>query len=161
MVTSKSDNNIHCCAICNKLILNQAELRRICHANRQFYAHGQCLLWLRQLALKAYNNPPPLPTVLRSMTLSEFLLSKRPKDDVEVLTCLAYYLEKIAQPPRLLNSKIIEELLHFTGFKIKNKEAALRKATQEFVFLKHCKTNTGESYKITENGVHRVKHLPN
>jgi hypothetical protein len=161
MVASKTDNSPHCCAICNKLILNQAELRTISHANRQFHAHGQCLLQLRQLALKAYSNPPPLPTLLRPMTLSEFLLSKRPKDDVEILTCLAYYLEKHTHPPQLLNSQTIEKLLHFTGFKIKNKEAALRKATQEFAFLKLCSTNTGESYKLTKKGVQRVKHLPN
>ena len=146
------------CAICQQPIRQPAERRTIRYASQEFAAHGSCLFLLRRLLHHALGTPPPTPTLIRSPTLSEFLLIKRPRNPPEILACLAYHLQHQAGHPVPLTPSSIREHLRYTPYKIPNISAALHQAAENLDYLKHHPQTS--TYHLTQRGASLVEHLP-
>lgn len=148
------------CAVCNQLIENPAEARHVTHLSKPITAHALCLLRLRRLACKAFDMPHPSPTLTRPLTLSEFLLSKRPRTAAEILACLAYYLQNQSTHSGLIAPEEVEEHLLFTGFKVPDVHSAFISATEDVALFQRRRTKGKTVYQLTQEGIRIVERLP-
>jgi hypothetical protein len=148
------------CAICSRPIERPEDLRQVQHADKQFCAHGVCLVRLRRLACKLLEIPAPVPTIIRPLTLNEFLLAKRPRTDLEILCCIAYYQQSCKGGGKVLTADFVENQLRFSAYKISNVADALQNALDNYSYFKRKHKNDVEEFLLTEKGIRIVKELP-
>lgn len=148
------------CVLCRELIHHPAGMRTITFGNRQFPVHADCLDRLHGLLHSAFDTPLPTPTLTRSLTLGEFLLTKRPHTDTEILACIAYYHQAQTTQPVTFTAVAIDEELRYTGFKVHDFEAALRGATDQLAYLEMFSENGAIRHRLTTKGTRLVEHLP-
>ena len=148
------------CAICSRPIERIEELRHVQHAGKQFCAHGICLVRLRRLACKVFDIPAPVPTITRPLTLNEFLLAKRPRTDIEILCCVAYYQQHYMDDEKSLTVDFIESQLLFSAYKISNVAQVLQKAIETYSYFTRSYRDDKEEFLLTNQGVRIVKELP-
>lgn len=148
------------CAICQQPILRVAECRTIHHAGKEFIAHGLCLVRLRRLAFDLLETPSPIPTLTRPYGLNEFLLMKRPRTDVEILSCVAYYRQAKEKSPIALTSIDVEQQLHYTGYKVADIHTAFQQAVDSLGYFKRSLEAGSEYFFLTKKGVQMVEQLP-
>jgi len=114
---------------------------------------------LRRLACEVDGRAPSIPTLTRSLTLSEFLLSRHPQTGVDVFTCVAYYVQVKTGEKRKLTCDRVKHLLRYSAYKIANLEEVVRKAvTLGLVELRKSRVVT--HYIITAKGREVVERLP-
>lgn len=135
-------------------------MRKICSAGKDFVAHGSCLSRLRQLACELNGKTPPIPTLLRPLTLNEFLLAKRPRTSVEILLCIAYYHQALNDTSFVLTVSLVQSNLEYSAFKIDDIPSALQDATDKLAYFTCRKSNNLEKYSLTEKGRRVVVSLP-
>ncbi|MFW9986374.1 MAG: hypothetical protein ACFFDJ_07425 [Candidatus Odinarchaeota archaeon] len=148
------------CAICSRPIERLEELRHVQHAGKHFYAHGICLVRLRRLACKLFEISAPVPTIIRPLTLNEFLLAKRPRTDIEIVCCVAYYQQQYMSEKKSLTADFIENQLRFSAYKVANVAQALQKATANYSYFTQSYRIDKEEFMLTDQGVRIVKDLP-
>ncbi|MFX1577526.1 MAG: hypothetical protein ACFFCF_10170 [Promethearchaeota archaeon] len=147
------------CEICLRPIERKADIRIIRLKDSEFLAHAFCLLRLRRLACKLYQTPSPIPTLNRELTLNEFLLSKRPQNDAEIICCIASYLH-LTNPKRGLTPSMVKKELRFAAFKITDIKSAFHEASEKLGYLRKHDSLQQEAFIITEKGLSMVKRLP-
>jgi len=108
----------------------------------------------------AFDSPLPIPTLTRSLTLGEFLLTKRPRTDAEILACIAYYHEALSAQLVTFTAVVLEQELRYTGFKIHDFEAALRIARDQFAYIEVLSEKGTLRHRLTTKGTCLVEHLP-
>ena len=123
------------------------------------FAHAVCLLRLRRLACELYDTASPLPTLNRPLTLNEFLLSKRPRSDIEILCCLAFHLQHHNSKMKV-NAKTVQQQLRVSAFKIPDPASALLEGTDKFGYLKRVENEEPTHFVLTEKGLQFVRRLP-
>lgn len=148
------------CVLCRELIHDDARLRTITSGNRQFPVHATCLDRLHTMLHDAFDTPLPTPTLTRILTLGEFLLTKRPRTDGEILACIAYYHQAVTAQPVTFTAIVLDEELRYTGFKIRDFDAALRAARDQFAYLEPFSANGVTRHRLTTRGARLVEHLP-
>ncbi|MFX1563595.1 MAG: hypothetical protein ACFFDP_09855 [Promethearchaeota archaeon] len=156
----KSEFTPPICVVCHRRIMQSKELRIIHHGEKQFVAHGACLVRLRRLLCDFLNIPAPTPTITRALTLNEFLLTKRPSEDAEILACLAYYHQTRSGHPVPISKTFVKEQLRYTGYKIQDIDGGLQQAIDQLAYFEPQKKRGKTVYTLTEKGVKRVEHLP-
>lgn len=154
-----SDEEARRCEICLRPIERKSDIRIIRLKDSEFLAHAFCLLRLRRLACKLYHTPSPIPTLNRELTLNEFLLSKRPQNDVEIVCCIAFYLH-LTSSERGLTASMVEKKLHFAAFKVTNIQSAFHEASEKLGYLRKQDGPQQEAFILTEKGLSMVKRLP-
>ena len=158
-VTSPKDAGPRC-VLCRELVQHGASLRAITSGKRQFPVHAACLDHLHSLLHDAFDSPLPTPTLTRSLTLGEFLLTKRPRTDAEILACVAYYHQAQTNQPVAFTAASLDEQLRYTGFKIRNFQATLKHAVDQLAYLEACSESGMAFHRLTAKGAHLVEHLP-
>jgi len=148
------------CVLCRELIQHGARLRTITSGNRNFPVHAACLDHLHSLLHDAFDSPLPIPTLTRPLTLSEFLLTKRPHTDAEILACVAYYHQAQTNQPFAFTAASLDEQLRYTGFKVQDFRAALKHAVDQLAYLEACSDSGKAFHLLTAKGAHFVEHLP-
>lgn len=148
------------CAICLRLIEREQELRTIRHEDKEFTAHGYCLIRLRRLACNIDGMHPAMPTLTRPLTLNEFLLVKRPQSAAEILCCIAFHHQTTTDREVAISSIFVEERLQLSPFKIADVPAALKHATEVLDYFNYQKENGPGSFVLTEKGRRIVSQLP-
>jgi len=128
-------------------------------AESEFLAHSVCLLRLRRLACKMYETPSPIPTLTRPLTLTEFLLSKRPATETEILCCLAFY-QRCNASEEGLTAPMVQQQLRLSPYKISNISAALKEAAEKHGCLRNKSNTDREMFVLTEEGLNIIKQLP-
>jgi hypothetical protein len=103
---------------------------------------------------------PAMPTLTRPLTLNEFLLIKKPQNDIEILCCIGYYHQICNSQQLIMTTANLEEQLKLSPFKIANIAEALHQATEEFGCLTLQHENGIAYYSLTENGQNVVNQLP-
>lgn len=148
------------CVLCRELIHHGARLCTITSGNRQFPVHAACLDRLHSLLRDAFDSPLPIPTLTRSLTLGEFLLTKRPHSDAEILACVAYYHRGQTNQPVAFTPASLDEQLRYTAFKVRDSQATLRNAVDQLAYLEACSESGMAFHRLTAKGAHLVEHLP-
>lgn len=148
------------CVLCRELIHHSADMRIITSGNRQFPVHAACLDRLHSLLQDAFDIPLPTPTLTRSLTLGEFLLTKHPRTDAEILVCVAYYHQAQTTQPVTFTARVLEQELRYTGFKVHDFDAALRVARDQLAYLEMSSENGAIGHRLTRKGTLLVEHLP-
>jgi hypothetical protein len=148
------------CVLCREVILPSDQMRVLASGRKQFPVHVDCLDRLHDLLHEAFETPLPTPTLTRSLTLGEFLLTKRPRTDAETLACVAYYYQAQTTQPVAFTATLLDEQLRYTGFKVRDFEAALKCAVDQFAYLQVCREDETTLHRLTAKGAHLVKHLP-
>jgi hypothetical protein len=152
--------NAKVCVVCNRRILKPNEQRTIKHGNKEFTVHGACLVRLRRLLRDYFNITAPTPTITRALTLNEFLLTKRPSTDTEILVCLAYYHQTCSGKPYPISKNFVKEQLQFTGFKIQDIDGSLHQSTDQLGYFDLQKRKGKILYILTEKGTKAVERFP-
>ncbi len=129
-------------------------------AGSEFSAHGFCLVRLRRLACDIIEPASAVPTLIRPLTVNEFLLMKRPQTASEILACIAVYYQKQNGPDFVLTRRIVEDSLQFSAFKIENISKALLEASNKLGFFLWQKTGKLDEFLLTEKGRQLVIQLP-
>lgn len=148
------------CVLCREVIHHGARLRTITSGKRQFPVHAACLDHLHSLLHQAFDSPLPTPTLTRSLTLGEFLLTKRPRTDAEILACIAYHQQAKTNQPVDFSAALLDEQLRYTGFKVRDLQAALKHAVDRLAYLEACSESGMAFHRLTAKGDHLVGHLP-
>jgi len=156
----EAEPKIKICVVCQRRILQPNEQRTIQQGKKKFFVHGACLVRLRRLLREYLNIPAPTPTITRALTLNEFLLTKRPSSDTEILACLAYYYQTSSGNPVLISKKFAKEQLRFTGFKIQDFDESFQCATDNLAYFEVQKKRGRIVYILTEKGTKTVDQLP-
>jgi hypothetical protein len=92
--------------------------------------------------------------------LGEFLLTKRPHTDAEILACVAYYHQAQTNQPVALTATSLDEELRYTGFKVRDFQATLKHAVGQLAYLEACSESGMAFHRLTAKGTHLVQHLP-
>lgn len=106
-----------------------------------------------------YETPSPTPTLTRALTLTEFLLSKRPGTEAEILCCLAFHQRYNASQEGLTLS-MVRQQLRMLPYKIINIPAALQEASEKLGYLRNKPDIAEDIFELTEAGLNIVKQLP-
>ena len=114
---------------------------------------------LRRLACEAGGRTPSLPTLTRSLTLNEFLLTRHPQTGVDTFSCVLYYVQVKTKEKEHLTLDRIQQLLRYAAYKIPKLEEAARKSVK-LGFVKLHKSRDGTQYIITAKGREVVERLP-
>lgn len=96
----------------------------------------------------------------RPLTLNEFLLAKRPQTPPEILSCLAYFLQKQTQTAYALTLALVEEQLRFAPFKIADIPAALHDASENLALFSQYTEGALVKYHLTAKGKRIAEQLP-
>jgi hypothetical protein len=100
-----------------------------------------------------------MPTLMRALTLTEFLLSKRPQTESEILCCLAFY-QRCKGPEEGLTASMVQQQLRWSAYKIKNIPAAFQEASERLGYLTRKPDIDQEVFVLTETGLNIVNQLP-
>jgi hypothetical protein len=92
--------------------------------------------------------------------LGEFLLSKRPRTDAEILACVAYYHQGQTNQPVAFTAASLDEQLRYTGFKVRDFQATLKHAVDQLAYLEACSESGMAFHRLTSKGADLVEHLP-
>ena len=147
------------CAICSRIIDSEEERRFIQSAGSTVSVHGICLMRLRRLACEADGRTPSLPTLTRSLTLNEFLLTRHPQTGVDTFSCVAYYVQVKTKQKATLTLDRIQHLLQYSAYKIPQLEEVAEKAVTLGLVKMH-KPRGVTYYTITAKGREVVEQLP-
>lgn len=147
------------CAICKRTIDSDAEKRFIQSAGTNHSVHGVCLMRLRRLACEVDGRAPSIPTLTRTLTLNEFLLSRHPQTEVDTFTCVVYYVQVKTEENEKLTCDRVKHLVQYTAYKIPNLEQVVRKAVNQGL-VEMCKSENVTHYIITAKGKEVVERLP-
>ena len=147
------------CAICSRLIDSEEERRFIQSAGSTLSVHGICLMRLRRLACEADGRTPSLPTLTRSLTLNEFLLTRHPQTGADIFSCVAYYVQVKTKEEEHLTLDRIQHLLQYSAYKIPKLEEVAGKAVTLGLVELH-KLRGATHYIITAKGREVVERLP-
>jgi hypothetical protein len=148
------------CAICSRPIEREQERRTIRHEDKQFVAHGYCLMRLRRLACNFDGKRPVLPTLMRPLTLNEFLLVKRPQNSAEILCCIALYHETCSAREITMSYTFVEDQLQLSPFKIANIPDAFQHATDVLEYFIRDTEGDQSRFVLTDKGRQVVNRLP-
>lgn len=148
------------CAICLRPIEREQELRTIRHEDKEFVAHGYCLIRLRRLACNIDGMRPAMPTLTRPLTLNEFLLVKRPRNAAEILCCIAFHQQTRNDREFAISNTFVEEQLQLSPFKIADVPAAFQRATDVLEYFTCDRESVPDSFVLTEKGRQVVSRLP-
>ncbi|MFX1403965.1 MAG: hypothetical protein ACFE9D_05780 [Promethearchaeota archaeon] len=106
-----------------------------------------------------YETPSPMPTLTRVLTLAEFLLSRRPGTEAEILCCLAFY-QRCNALEEGLTASMVQQQLRLSPYKINNISVVLQEASEKHGYLKRKPGTDQEVFVLTEVGANVVKQLP-
>ncbi|MFX0170132.1 MAG: hypothetical protein ACFE89_12370 [Candidatus Hodarchaeota archaeon] len=102
---------------------------------------------------------PPIPTLTRSLTLHEFLLTKRPKTGSEILSCVVYFFQVRHIGDEVLTVDCIKNHLRYSPYKITNIQEAADHAI-DLGLIGHLTLKDTTHYIITAKGRKTVERLP-
>jgi hypothetical protein len=115
---------------------------------------------LRRLACNIDGMRPAMPTLIRPLTLNEFLLVKRPRNAAEILCCIAFHYQKRNDREFAISNTFVEEQLQLSPFKIADVPAAFQRATDVLKYFTCDTENVPSNFVLTEKGRRVVSRLP-